>query len=146
MSGLSRSTVSSCAWKSPPILLSDDLILWHNTFRLYEEQFPPVETQHSLRRMNEITRWVVRLRCYLSSLLRIQHRDCAYCNTGEKYGVEMRKRLEELSGRMKPASSNDMEHGKAAAEVLASKADSKAGEAVARPPVSSKKRPRKEIA
>ena len=43
------------------------------------------------------------LRCYLLSLLRIHHPDCERC-AREKYGDEMRKRLEELNWRTQPHS------------------------------------------
>ena len=39
---------------------------------------------------------VVKLRCYLLSLLRIHHPDCEHCNADEMCGDEMRKRLEAL--------------------------------------------------
>jgi len=38
------------------------------------------------------------------SLLKIQHPDCELCNAREKYGEEMRKRLEELNWRTQPGS------------------------------------------
>ena len=47
------------------------------------------------------------LKCYLLSLLRIQHPDCELCNAREKYGEEMRKRLEELNWRTQPRSPNN---------------------------------------
>jgi hypothetical protein len=53
----------------------------------------------------------VNLRCYLSSLLRIHHPDCEVCSAREKYGVEMRKRLEELNWRTEPHSLKDGDHG-----------------------------------
>ena len=68
--------------------------------------------------MNQL-RW----KCYLLSLLRIQHPDCELCNARKKYGVEMQKRLEELSWRTQPRSLNDA--------VL----DSKPGEVIS-PPIS----------
>ena len=68
------------------------------------------------------------LRCYLLSLLRIHRPDCELCNAREKYGVEMQKRLEELSWRTQPRSLTNADHG----EVF----DSKPGEVVASPPVS----------
>ncbi len=48
-----------------------------------------------------------RWKCYLLSFLRIQHTDCELCNARERYGVEMRKRLEELNWRTQPRSLND---------------------------------------
>jgi hypothetical protein len=49
----------------------------------------------------------LRWKCYLLSLLRIQHPDCELCNAPEKYGEEMRKRLEELNWRTQPRSHGD---------------------------------------
>ena len=46
-------------------------------------------------------------KCYLLSLLRIHHSDCQPCNAREKYGEEMRKRLEELSWQTLPHSPNN---------------------------------------
>jgi pyruvate formate-lyase activating enzyme-like uncharacterized protein len=53
----------------------------------------------------------VNLRCYLLSLLRIHHPDCEICSAREKYGVEMRKRLEELNWRTQPHFPNNGDHG-----------------------------------
>gem|GEM_PF-3392320 len=52
-------------------------------------------------------------KCYLLSLLRIHHPDCELCNAREKYGEEMRKRLEELNWRTQPRSLNNGDHGEA---------------------------------
>jgi hypothetical protein len=49
----------------------------------------------------------VKLRCYLLSLLRIHHPDCKHCVARKRYGMEMRKRLEELGWRT-PANSSDV--------------------------------------
>jgi hypothetical protein len=49
----------------------------------------------------------VNLKCYLLSLLRIQHLDCELCNAREKYGEAMRRRLEELNWRTQPRSPNN---------------------------------------
>jgi len=49
----------------------------------------------------------VNLKCYLLSLLRIQHPDCARCNARQTYGEAMRKRLEELNWRTQPRSLNN---------------------------------------
>jgi len=49
----------------------------------------------------------VNLKCYLLSLLRIHHPDCELCNAREKYGEEMRRRLEELNWRTQPGSLNN---------------------------------------
>jgi hypothetical protein len=48
----------------------------------------------------------VKLRCSLMSLLRIHHPDCQYCKAREAYGIEMRKRLEELNWRVQANVSN----------------------------------------
>ena len=48
------------------------------------------------------------LRCRLLSLLRIHHPDCEVCNARERYGVEMRKRLEELGWGTQPRSPNEL--------------------------------------
>jgi hypothetical protein len=52
----------------------------------------------------------VNLKCYLLSLLRIQHPDCELCNAREKYGEEMRRRLEELNWRTQPRSLASGDH------------------------------------
>lgn len=72
-------------------------------------------------------------RCYLLSLLRIHSPNCEGCNAREKYGVEMRKRLEELGWRMQPHSH---------LEVF----DSKPSEVVAGLTISFESQKRKEIA
>jgi hypothetical protein len=74
-------------------------------------------------------RWVVNLKCYLLSLLRIHRPDCELCNAREQYGVEMRKRLEELNWRTRARSFNNEEHD----EVVR---DSKPAEGLASPPIS----------
>jgi len=66
----------------------------------------------------------VNLRCSLLSVLRIHHPDCELCIAREKYGVEMRKRLEELNWRTQPHSLNKGVF------------DSKPGEVVANSPIS----------
>jgi hypothetical protein len=53
----------------------------------------------------------VNLRCYLLSLLRIHSPNCEVCNAREKYGVDMRKRLEELNWRTQPHLPNNGDHG-----------------------------------
>jgi hypothetical protein len=70
----------------------------------------------------------LRWKCYLLSLLRIQHPDCELCNAREKYGVEMRKRLEELNWRAQPRSLSNGDHGEVV-EVF----DSKPGEVISTP-------------
>jgi hypothetical protein len=69
-------------------------------------------------------------KCYLLSLLRIQHPDCELCNVREKYGEQMRKRLEELNGRTQPRSLNNGDH-----EEVAKVFDYKPGEVIS-PPIS----------
>jgi hypothetical protein len=83
----------------------------------------------------------VKLRCSLLSLLRIHHPDCEHCKAREEYGIEMRKRLEELNWRTQPRSLNNGDHG----EVVGG-FDSKPGEVVASPPISLKAQQRKRIA
>ena len=83
--------------------------------------------------MNQL-RW----KCYVLSLLKIQHPDCDLCNAREKYGVEMRKRLEELNWRTVPRSHGD--HGGAVGGF-----DSKPGEVISTP-VSLKAQQEKKIA
>jgi hypothetical protein len=65
----------------------------------------------------------VKIRCVLSSLLRIHSPHCEHCNAREIHGHEMRKRLEELSGRVQPPSLDHADHGEALAVL-----DSKPGE------------------
>jgi hypothetical protein len=54
------------------------------------------------------------------SLLKIQHPDCEHCNAREKYGEEMRRRLEELNWRTQPGSLNEGVFDSKPAEVVAS--------------------------
>jgi hypothetical protein len=68
----------------------------------------------------------VNLKCYLLSLLRIHHPDCEICNARERYGVEMRRRLDELSWRTQPHSHGD--HGE-----VAKVFDSEPGEVISTP-------------
>ena len=49
----------------------------------------------------------LRWKCFLLSLLRIQHTDCELCNPRETCGDELRKRLEELNWRTQPRSPNN---------------------------------------
>jgi len=49
-------------------------------------------------------------KCYVLSLLRIHHPDCEHCKAREKYGVEMRKRLEELNWRTQRHPLNNGDH------------------------------------
>ena len=46
----------------------------------------------------------MKLRCYLLSLLRIHHPNCEHYVARKRYGIEMRKRLEELNWRTQPCS------------------------------------------
>jgi hypothetical protein len=82
----------------------------------------------------------VSLRCRLLSLLRIHRPDCEVCTAREKYGVEMRKRLEELGWGTRPHSPTNGDHGEIV-EVFRSEP----GEVVARSPVPVKQH-RKQIA
>jgi hypothetical protein len=75
----------------------------------------------------------VNLRCRLLSLLRIHQPDCQHCNAREKYGVDMRKRLEELNWRTQAHSLNHGDHGEVG---------SKPGEVI-RTPISLKTQRRK---
>jgi len=77
--------------------------------------------------------FVVNLKCYLLSLLRIHRPDCEVCNAREKYGVEMRKRLEELNWRTQPDSLANGDHGEAVGVF-----DSKPREVVTSLPISLK--------
>jgi collagenase-like PrtC family protease len=77
-------------------------------------------------------------RCYLLSLLRIHHPNCEVCSAREKYGVEMRKRLEELNWRTQPYSPNDGNY-----EEVVGVFDSKPGEVAASPPISLAQNPKK---
>jgi hypothetical protein len=77
-------------------------------------------------------------KCYLLSLLRIHHPDCDLCNAREKYGEEMRRRLEELNWRTQPRSHGD--HGGAVGGF-----DSKPGEVI-NTSVSLKAQKRKQLA
>jgi hypothetical protein len=81
----------------------------------------------------------LRWKCYLLSLLRIQHPDCELCNAREKYGEEMRKRLEELNWRTQPRSHGD--HGE-----VVKVFDSNPAEVVASPPISLAQQQKKKIA
>ena len=71
------------------------------------------------------------LRCYLLSLLRIHRPDCGLCKARETCGDEMRKRLEELSGRTQPRSLNNEDHGEAV-KVFDSKPEVVASSAMSR--------------
>jgi hypothetical protein len=91
-------------------------------------------------------RWVVNLKCYLLSLLRIQHPDCELCNARKTNGDEIRKRLDELSGRTQPRSLNthslnNGDHGEAVGVF-----DSKPAEVLASPPISLAQQQEKKIA
>ena len=75
--------------------------------------------------------WVVNLRCYLLSLLRMHRPDCKLCKARETCGAEMRKRLEELNWRTHLRSLNNEDHGEVA-EVF----DPNPGAVVAGTPIS----------
>jgi hypothetical protein len=68
----------------------------------------------------------VNLRCYLLSLLRIHSPNCEVCNAREKYGVEMRQRLEALNWRTDSHANGD--HGRVVEEF-----DSQPGEVISTP-------------
>jgi hypothetical protein len=91
-----------------------------------EEQFQQVEMSTREAKGLYPARSVVSLRCRLLSLLRVHQPDCQHCNAREKYGVEMRRRLEELNWRTQPHSHNNGDYGEV---------DSKPGEVI-RTPVS----------
>ena len=80
--------------------------------------------------MNELypPRFVVNLKCYLSSLLRIHSPNCEICNASEEYGVEMRQQLEELNWRTLPDSHANGDHGRVVDEF-----DSEPGEVISTP-------------
>jgi hypothetical protein len=92
-----------------------------------EEQFQQVEMSTREAKGLYPPRSVVSLRCHLLSLLRIHRPDCEHCNAREKYGVEMRNRLEELNWRTQAHSLSNGDYGEVG---------SKPGEVVARLPVS----------
>lgn len=50
-------------------------------------------------------------RCRLLSLLRLHRPNCEVCNARERYGVEMRRRLEELNWRTQPHSFSNGDQG-----------------------------------
>jgi len=68
----------------------------------------------------------LRWKCYLLSLLRIHHPDCELCNSREKYGEEMRRRLEELNWRTQPRSVNNGVFDSKPAEVISTHVSLKA--------------------
>jgi hypothetical protein len=70
----------------------------------------------------------VNLRCYLLSLMRFHSPSCEVCNAREKYGVEMRQRLEELNWRTLPDSHAHGDHGRVGVEL-----DSEPGEVICTP-------------
>jgi len=83
----------------------------------------------------------VNLRCSLLALLRIHSPDCEHCKAREEYGVEMRKRLEELNWRTQPHPLNDGDD-----ELVVGVFDSKPGEVVASPPIALAQQQQKKIA
>src|ERR1019366_3733443 len=134
--GAERDIPSSCLMIRSAISTHRDLTNFIETTpsscgiigRRFKDQFPPWEaTSRGANGLNPPARWVVnqlRWKCYVLSLLKIQHPDCELCNAREKYGVEMRRRLEELNWRTQPHSINDGVF------------DSETGEVVASPPIS----------
>ena len=103
--------------------------------RRFKDQFPPWDaTSRGANGRNPPARWVVnqlRWKCYVLSLLRMQHPDCELCNAREKYGEEMRRRLEELNWPTQPQPLNNGDHGGAVGGF-----DSKPAEVLASPPIS----------
>jgi hypothetical protein len=93
--------------------------------------FPAVDA--TPRGANDLNpgRWVLSLRCYLLSLLRIHRPDCELCKARETCGDEMRKRLEELNWPTQPPSLNNEDHGEAV-KVFDSKSEVVASSAIAR--------------
>jgi hypothetical protein len=81
----------------------------------------------------------VNLRCYLLSLLKLHSLDCD-CNAPKTSGDEIRKRLDELSGRTQPRSLNYGDHGEAVGVF-----DSEPGEVIS-PPISLAQQRKKKIA
>ena len=79
------------------------------------------------------------LRCYLLSLLKLHSLDCD-CNAPKTSGDEIRKRLDELSGRTQPRSLNYGDHGEAVGVF-----DSEPGEVIS-PPISLAQQRKKKIA
>jgi hypothetical protein len=76
--------------------------------RRFKDQFPPWGRNIPWCEWTESpARWVVNLKCYLLSLLKLHSPDCELCNAREKYGEEMRRRLEELNWRTQPSSPNN---------------------------------------
>ena len=79
------------------------------------------------------------MRCYLLSLLKLHSLDCD-CNAPKTSGDEIRKRLDELSGRTQPRSLNYGDHGEAVGVF-----DSEPGEVIS-PPISLAQQRKKKIA
>ena len=105
------------------------LILWHNTSASPKSSSRHLGLlAHVLRRLTRILRWVVNLRCYLLSLLKLHSPDCECRNARETSGDEIRKRLDELSGRTQSRSLNNGDHGEAVGVF-----DSKLGEVISTP-------------
>ena len=77
------------------------------------------------------------LRCYVLSLLKLHSLDCD-CNAPKTSGDEIRKRLDELSGRTQPRSLTSGDH-----EGVVKVFDSKPAEVLASPPISLAQREKK---
>jgi hypothetical protein len=104
----------------------------------------PKSSSRPLRRNTPEANWssparlVMKLRCYLSSLLRIHRPDCEHCKAREKCGLEMRERLEELNWRTQPNWLLEGVHGE-----LVEVYDSKPREVVGSPTISLAQRVKK---
>src|ERR1039458_10207437 len=108
------------------------LILWHNTSASPKSSSRHLRLlAHALRRLTRILRWVMnqlRWKCYLLSLVKLHSPDCECRNARETSGDEIRKRLDELSGRTQSRSLNNGDHGEAVGVF-----DSKPGEVISTP-------------
>ena len=80
----------------------------------------------------------MKLRCHLLSLLRIHPLSCEHCQVSEKFGLEMRERLEELNRRMQPNLLKKEIHRE-----IVEGFDSKPSEVLASAPISSAQREKK---
>lgn len=113
-------------------MIEGHCVVWHNAVGNLRGS-PQFETQCSLGAWLEFpARSVVKLRCYLESLLRTHRSDCERCHVSETLGSDIRQRLEELNLRMQqPHSLNDRDQ-----EEVAQVFDSKPNEAVPSQPAS----------
>ena len=97
-----------------------------------EEQFPPLEAAaarfEAIDPNPEVVVNQLRWKCYLLSLVKLHSPDCECRNARETSGDEIRKRLDELSGRTQSRSLNNGDHGEAVGVF-----DSKPGEVISTP-------------